>query len=64
MTQNIPHPAHASGEQNRPNRWKAREQVLHGADSILRDIAFVLKMTQRVREEMEAEQDIEDAVVA
>jgi hypothetical protein len=32
------------------------------AESVLRDIAFVLKMTQRVREEMELEQEVHELV--
>ena len=42
-----------------------RSSRLHeDADAMLRDIAFVLKMTQRVREEIAEEQETEELVLA
>jgi hypothetical protein len=59
MTQNLEQTAQMPG---RPlNR---QTQLRADADRMLREIAFVLKMTQRVREEMDAEQEAEDLVLA
>lgn len=42
-----------------------RSTRLHDeADAMLRDIAFVLKMTKRVREEITEEQESEELVLA
>jgi hypothetical protein len=62
MTQNLSHQAHVFGNLNQPRDRQARPQLRAQAESNLRDIAFVLKMTQRVREEIEAEQEIHEAV--
>jgi riboflavin biosynthesis pyrimidine reductase len=43
---------------------KRQTQLRKDADAILRDIAFVLKMTERVREEMNEEQKTEELVLA
>jgi hypothetical protein len=62
MTQKLLHPAHIDFK---PNQWcdrQTRTQMRADADSMLRDIAFVLKMTQRVRDEIEAEQEIQEPV--
>ena len=42
---------------------QARTQIRIDADALLRDIAFVLKMTQRMRDEMEAVEEVEEPVL-
>ena len=57
MTLNIPHKAHEKHQRiARPVRPPLRSE----AEAMLREIAFVLKMTERVREEMEIEQETEE----
>jgi hypothetical protein len=52
-------------EANVINNQPQRQTQLHkDADAVLRDIAFVLKMTERVREEMNEEQQTEELVLA
>ncbi len=46
-----------------PNRRSAQTQLGAPPERILREIAFVLKMTQRVRDEIEVERD-EQALAA
>ena len=43
---------------------KRNTQLRKDADAMLRDIAFVLKMTERVREEMTEEQETEELMLA
>ena len=60
MTQNLEHKPHV---QVKPNiRNQRQTQLRDDADAILRDIAFVLKMTQRVRDEIEAEEEAREPV--
>lgn len=61
MTQNLSHQAHVFGNPTQRNDRPSPTQRRAEAESTLRDIAFILKMTQRVREEMEIE---EEAVLA
>ncbi len=61
MTKNIPH--QAQRERNLTNR-QARTQLRADAETMLRDIAFVLKMTQRVRDEIEADQEVQEPALA
>jgi hypothetical protein len=55
MTQTIPHQAHTVYSLR---NCQTRTQVRHDAESMLRDLAFVLKMTERVRDEIET--DVEE----
>jgi hypothetical protein len=57
MTQNLPNEAPTQARPSRP-------QVRAKADESLRDIALVLKMTQRIRAEIEAEKEAEELVLA
>ena len=57
MIQNVSHQAHVFSNLNQPRDRQARTELRAEAESTLRDIAFVLKMTQRVCEEIEAEQE-------
>ena len=59
MTQVLSHKPHVTIH---PNSREIRAQVRDDADAILRDIAFVLKMTERVRKEIDA--DKRDEAVA
>jgi hypothetical protein len=45
---------------NHDDRLRSRAEV----ESMLRDIAFVLKMTRQVRDEIEAEQGADELVLA
>lgn len=60
MTQNKSHQAHTAYNLR---TCRTRTQVRADTDSMLRDIAFVLKMTERVRDEMEAEQEVREPVL-
>lgn len=54
MTTNLQHKSHV---QMKPNvRSQRQTQLREDANAILRDLAFVLKMTQKVRAEIETEQ--------
>jgi hypothetical protein len=57
MTQNLSHKAHT---QPSP---KFRTQVRTEAETLLRDLAFVFKMTERVRAEIEADQEAQEPVL-
>ena len=61
MTQNLPIEA---VKQATPSHWQTRTQLRADADQTLRDIAFVLKMTQRVRAEIVAEEEADELVPA
>lgn len=62
MTQNLfyhsPRHCNVNLKSDRPNRPRLRAD----ADSTLRDIAFVLKMTQRVRDQIESEEEVHVSV--
>jgi hypothetical protein len=62
MTQNLTHQAHVHCQPNNQHNRQTRTQLRADADSVLRDIAFVLKMTQKVRDEIEAEEEVEEAL--
>jgi hypothetical protein len=52
MTLNIPHPAHPAYDiRNCHTRTRTRNET----EPMLRDIAFVLKLTERVRQEIKRE---------
>ncbi len=55
MTRNIMYRTHNQPSTNARNQRQAELRL--EADEMLRDIAFVLKMTQRVRDEIEADQE-------
>ena len=59
MKQNLPHKPH--GLTKRTHLPKADADRVK---QVLRDLAFVLKMTQRVREEMDAEKSADELVLA
>ena len=60
MTQNLEHKPHV---QVKPNlRNQRQSQLRDDADAILRDVAFVLKMTKRVRDEIEAEEEAREPI--
>ena len=59
MTQNLPTEAPQSATSN---HRQTRTQLRADAERSLRDIAFVLKMTERVRAEIEAEEEAEELV--
>lgn len=52
MTRHLSHNAHSAYDLR---TCQTRTQVRADAESMLRDIAFVLKMTERLREEIEVE---------
>ena len=56
MTEILEHKPHVTIH---PNSRQARPQLREDADAMLRDLAFVLKMTQRVRDDMEREKETE-----
>jgi hypothetical protein len=61
----IQKPLHLEHLHFKPDQRREREtrtQMRADADSMLREIAFVLKLTQRVRDEIEAEQEIQEPV--
>lgn len=60
MTQELLHPALVPFKPNQSYDRQARTQMRTDADSMLREIAFVLKMTQRVCDEIEAEREIQE----
>ena len=62
MTQKPLQLAHIQLEPNQRCDRDTRMQIRAAADSMLRDIAFVLTLTQRVRDEIEAEQEIQEPV--
>lgn len=55
MTRNITHPPHCRPTASIRNQRQTDVRV--EADALLRDIAFVLKMTQQVRDEIEADEE-------
>jgi hypothetical protein len=61
MNQNMQH-ANATNVQTQTAQAR-RTQLRKDAEEMLRDMAFVLKMTQRVREEMKSEQKSEDLML-
>ncbi|MBM3997380.1 MAG: hypothetical protein FJ303_25010 [Planctomycetes bacterium] len=62
MTQIHEHSAHVRIQPN--HRSQPCPHADGSADEILRDIAFVLKLTQRVRHEIEAEKQVDQPVLA
>jgi len=62
MTQKPLHLAHIQFKPNQRRDHETRTQMRADADSMLREIAFVLKLTKRVRDEIEAEQEIQEPV--
>ena len=60
MTQNIPHQTHTLFNLR---TCQTRTQARADTDAMLRDIAFVLKMTDRVREDIEAEHESREPVL-
>ena len=60
MTQNLSYPAHDLQDPIGLNRDLVRPQRRASAESLLRDIAFVLTMTQRVREEIETQDEVRE----
>ena len=61
MTTNLPCKPHGLPHTKTLGR---HEDSRKRAESMLRDIAFVLKMTQKVRDEIETEQETEELVLA
>jgi hypothetical protein len=62
MTQNLLHQRHVQMKVNRRHDRQAYTQLGAPPERILREIAFVLKMTQRVRDQIEAEQEVRETV--
>ena len=60
MTQNLLHETNPQTKTN--NRFNRRLPNQRRADHMLREIAFVLKMTARVRDEIQAEQESREPV--
>jgi hypothetical protein len=58
MTLNLPH---KPSKTNRPHL--DREDGRQRAEEMLRDIAFVLSMTEKVRAEIEADEEANEAVL-
>jgi hypothetical protein len=54
MNLNHSHEAHNQPKPSHRQNVKTRTQLREGADAMLCDIAFVLKMTQKVRSQMDA----------
>ena len=61
MTQNHSYLAHAQSEPT--FRRQSRIQLRADTEASLRDIAFVLKMTERVRTEIEAKEESEEFAI-
>jgi hypothetical protein len=59
MTQNLPSQAQT---RTKPNHHQTRIQLRGDTEKMLRDLAFVLKMTQRVRLEIDAEEEAPELV--
>ena len=59
MTQNLPNQAQT---QAKPNNRQTRTQLRADTEKMLRDLAFVLKMTQRVRSEIETQEEAQELV--
>lgn len=57
MTQNIPHQAHTGFNLR---NCQTRTQLRGDAEAMLHDIAFVLKLTERMRDEIEADQQAQE----
>lgn len=56
---------YSNGSATQPqNKQRRQTQLRKDADEMLRDIAFVLKMTQRVRAELNAEQEADELAFA
>ena len=64
MNMTLSHEAHFQTKPNQRQNAKTRTQLREGADAMLRDIAFVLKMTQKVRDEMDAEKECNELALA
>ena len=62
MNHTLSHEAH--DQQKLGHRHNAKTQLRAGADAMLRDIAFVLKMTQKVRAEIDAGKESNELVMA
>jgi hypothetical protein len=62
MTRNIMHRTHNQPSTNARNQRQAELRI--DADEMLRDIAFVLKITQRVRDEMDADKEAYEPALA
>jgi hypothetical protein len=56
MNLNLSHEAHNQQKPSFRQNARKRTQLREGADAMLRDMAFVLKMTQKVRAEIDAGQ--------
>ncbi len=54
MNLTLSHEAHDQQKPSHHQVTKTRTQLREGADAMLRDIAFVLKMTQKARAEIDA----------
>jgi hypothetical protein len=63
MTQNLGQEKELQAKKPRSQR-RPQAQLQAEADAALRDIAFVLKMTQQVRAEIDAEQEAAEPVLA
>ena len=57
MTRNITHPPHNQPSANTNVRNNRQADMRCETEAMLRDIAFVLKMTRRVRDEIEADEE-------
>jgi hypothetical protein len=60
MTRNFTHQAHSVYDLR---NCRTRTQVRVDTEAVLRDIAFILKMTERVRSEIEVEEEAEEPVL-
>lgn len=62
MTRNL---SHKSNVQNNKNRQTpASPRTPKDVENMLREIAFVLKMTRKIHDEMQADQEAAEAVTA
>ena len=64
MNLTLSHEAHDQKQATHRQSAKKRTQLREGADAMLRDIAFVLKMTQKLRDEIETAQRRDELALA
>lgn len=57
MTEILTHEPHAQSTTRQPIGGRERRRTRAEVEAMLHEIAFVLRMTKRVRDEMDAEQD-------
>jgi hypothetical protein len=65
MTQNIPNrPQHSAIAKPRSQKKHPKNQLREETEAALREIAFVLKMTKQIHDEMNAQEETAETVMA